>query len=132
MKKWLICMICMMALFGVVGCSGNAAPEWADETALVTKAQTMIDAMNAQDVDKVAEIYDNPEVTAEAFVESAQMVKDMGAFEEYGEYTIEGGTVEDGREIAVVIQTASYEKGTLIYTVSFFEDDSLAGFYVQQ
>lgn len=132
MKKWMLCMVCVLLLFGLVGCSGGSVPEWANEEALVAKAQTMIDALNAQDLEKVATIYDNPEITAATFAESAQLVTDMGAFEKYGEYSLEGGTTDDGQEFARVIQTATYEKGTLIYTVSFFEDESVAGFYVQQ
>ena len=59
-------------------------------------------------------------------------MKDMGDFEKYGEYTVEGGETDDGQEYARVIQTATYKEGTLIFTVSFFEDGSVAGFYVQQ
>ncbi|MEE0435157.1 MAG: DUF3887 domain-containing protein [Peptococcaceae bacterium] len=132
MRKWLIGVVCIVVLFGMVGCGGNSAPEWADEDALVAKAQTMIDALNAQDIDKVVAIYNHPEVTAESFAESSQLVKDMGAFENYGEYSLEGGATDDGQEYARLIQTATYEGGTLIYTISFFEDGSVAGFYVTQ
>lgn len=132
MKKWLVCMICMVSLFGLIGCSGSSAPDWANEEELVAKAQTIIDALNAQDLEEVTTLYDNPEITAETFADSGQLVKEMGDFEKYGEYTIEGGKTDDGQEYARVIQTATYKEGTLIFTVSFFEDGSVAGFYVQQ
>lgn len=47
MRKWIFCAMCVVLLFGMVGCSSHSVPEWADEDALVAKAQTMIDALNA-------------------------------------------------------------------------------------
>lgn len=83
-------------------------------------------------MDEVVAIYDHPEITVESFAESSQIVKDMGAFENYGEYSLEGDTTDDGQGYVRIIQTATYESGTLIYTISFFEDGSVAGFYVSQ
>ena len=39
---------------------------------------------------------------------------------------------DDGKEFVRVIQIANYESGKLTYTVSFFEDGAVAGFFVKQ
>lgn len=36
------------------------------------------------------------------------------------------------KEFVRVIQIANYESGKLTYTVSFFEDGAVAGFFVKQ
>ena len=49
-----------------------------------------------------------------------------------GDVSFASGKTDDGKEFVRVIQIANYESGKLTYTVSFFEDGAVAGFFVKQ
>ena len=115
----------------LTACGGGKLPDWADTEVLDTQARAVIDTMNALDYEGVAALYDNPEVTADIFESSGETISAMGAFTGYGDAVYVGGKAQDGQEYATVIQVADYENGKLTFTVSFFEDGTLAGFFMK-
>ncbi len=96
----------------LAGCSGGGSglsegvPEWADEAAVVQDAQAVIEDFSARDYAAVAAKGQTVGLTADQL---------QGA----------------GAEFVTVVQMADYENGTAQYTISFYEDGSLAGFYVK-
>ncbi len=115
----------------LTACGAAPLPDWADEETLTQQAQSVIDQMNAGDYAGIAALYNNPEVTAETFAPGGETVTAMGAFTGYGDAACLGGKTQEGQEYGTVIQVADYENGKLTYTVSFFEDGTLAGFFVK-
>ena len=99
---------------------------------LTENARVLIDTLNDFDYEGVAKIYNNPAVDASTFEASGKTVESLGAFEDYGDVSFASGKTDDGKEFVRVIQIANYESGKLTYTVSFFEDGAVAGFFVKQ
>lgn len=129
MKKMINLLVCcVIAISTLVACGSNNLPEWADTDLLTEKAHTMIDALNDFDYDGVAEIFNNPAVDASTFEASGEIIKTYGAFKSYGDVSYVADKTDGGDEFIIVIQIANYEKGKLTFTVSFFEDGSVAGF----
>lgn len=130
-SKILSATITLVALIVLTSCGGNKLPEWANTDALTEDAQVIIDTLNKFDYEGVAEIYNNPEITASTFEASGELLSSMGNFVDYGDTTYTAGKTDSGQEYVRVIQIANYEKGKLTFTVSFFENGEVAGFYVQ-
>ena len=132
MKKIVEILFCLVAVVALASCGGNKLPEWADTEALTEKAHVLIDTMNDLDYEGVAEIYNNPAVDASTFEANGEIIKGVGAFEDYGDVSFTSGKTDDGKEFVRVIQIVNYENGKLAYTASFFEDGTVAGFFVKQ
>lgn len=130
-NKVLVSVIALIALMTLASCGSNKLPEWADTDTLTENAQILIDTLNRFDYEGVAEIYNNPAVTAATFEESGELVSGMGTFTDYGAASFFTGKTDSGQEYVKVIQIANYEHGKLTFTISFFEDGSVAGFYVK-
>ena len=119
MKKIVKVLFCLVAIVALASCGSNKLPEWADTEVLTENARVLIDTLNDFDYEGVAKIYNNPAV-------------DASTFEDYGDVSFASGKTDDGKEFVRVIQIANYESGKLTYTVSFFEDGAVAGFFVKQ
>lgn len=132
MKKIVDILFCLVAVVALASCGGNNLPEWADTEALTEKAHVLIDTMNNLDYEGVAELYNNPAVDASTFEANGEIIKGVGAFEDYGGVSFAAGKTDDGKEFVRVIQIVNYENGKLTYTASFFEDGAVAGFFVKQ
>lgn len=129
MKKTISLLVCCIISISILAaCGNNNLPAWTDTDVLTQKARTMIDTLNTLDYDGVAEIYNNPAVDASTFEASGEIIETYGAFESYGDVSYVADKTEDGIEFVRVIQIANYEEGKLTFTVSFFEDGSVAGF----
>lgn len=130
MHKILLSVL-FLGLLVLTACGGSPLPDWAGEETLQKQGEEVIDMMNAQDYEGIAALYNNPEVTADTFAQSGEAVTALGAFTGYGDASYVGGKTDDGQAYGTVIQVANYEGGKLTYTISFFEDGTLAGFFVR-
>ena len=121
----------------LAGCSGGSGlsegvPEWADEAAVVQDAQAVIEDFSARDYDSVAAKGQTVGLTADQLQGAGDAVLDaLGALSGFGDSACMTGADGAGAEFVTVVQMADYENGTAQYTISFYEDGSLAGFYVK-
>lgn len=97
----------------------------------IEKAQNVITLFNEEKSDEIVELCDEAMKNAlpkEKLSEVYTQIKSNGDFEKFleGEMTkVEQG----GKTFTVVVQQAKYEKNTLTYTISFDNEDKLAGIF---
>ena len=132
MKKFIIILFCLVSIVGLTSCGNFKLPEWADTDTLTENARVLIDTMNKFDYEGVAKIYDNPAVDASAFEHGGKTIESLGTFNKYGDVAFTSGKTETGKEFVRVIQIADYAHGKLTFTVSFFENGDVAGFFVKE
>lgn len=131
MKKAFGILFCILSFAVLASCGSKQLPDWADTDALTEKARVMIDTLNAYDYEGVAALYDDPAVDASTFEAAGELIEEAGAFVDYGQTAFTTGTADDGRDYVCVIQIANYENEKYAFTVSYFEDGSVAGFYLK-
>lgn len=125
--------ICAM----LVGCGGGSAlndglPEWADEAAIVQETQTVVEDFNARDYAAIAAKAEGIGLTADQLQSAGDaMLDNLGEFSDFGDVAFLNGDDGSGNIYATVIQIANYSNGNAQYTISFYEDGSLAGFFVK-
>ena len=97
----------------------------------IEKAQNVITLFNEEKSDEIVELCDEAMKNAlpkDKLSEIYTQIKSNGDFEKFleGEMTkVEQG----GKTFTVVVQQAEYEKNTLTYTISFDNEDKLAGIF---
>lgn len=105
-------------------------PAWADEAAVTAQAFEVIEDVNARDFKAVAERWNDAAITAEKLEQSIGAGLDkLGAFKGYGDVSFLQGDA-DGRSYATVVQVVEYENAEDPVRVSFYEDGSMAGFFM--
>ena len=97
----------------------------------IEKAQNVITLFNEEKSDEIIELYDEAMKNAlpkEKLSEVYTQIKSNGDFEKFleGEMT---KVEQDGKTFTVVVQQAKYAKNTLTYTISFDNEDKLAGIF---
>lgn len=128
-----------IAVAGVLlaGCAGNGSlseglPEWGDEAALTEQAQALVSDYSARDYEAVAQRCAGLGLSAADFAESGDAMLDtLGEFASFADAAYMTGADDEGRAYAVVIQVADYASGSAQYTVSFYEDGTVCGFYAK-
>lgn len=116
--------------FVLVSC-GAKAPAWADEAKFSGLAEGVVDTFNGGDLDAVATAFGTQDVTADMFTTSYTTVQGYGAFDSFGDATFTGGKDKSGTEYVTVILPAQYANGKATFTVSFYEDGTLCGFFMK-
>ena len=130
----IFCLSC--ALF--TACSGtssntgkNASVSSGQKEKYIEKAQNVITLFNEEKSDEIVELCDEAMKNAlpkDKLSEIYTQIKSNGDFEKFleGEMTkVEQG----GKTFTVVVQQAKYGKNTLTYTISFDNEDKLAGIF---
>lgn len=128
-----------IAMAGVLiaGCAGGGSlseglPEWGDEAALAEQAQALVTDYSARDYEAVSQRCAGLGLSAAAFAESGDAMLDtLGEFSSFSDTVYMTGADDEGRAYAVVIQMADYASGSAQYTVSFYEDGTVCGFYAK-
>lgn len=128
-----------IAIAGVLlaGCVGSGSlseglPEWGDEAALTEQAQDLVSDYSARDYEAVAQRCAGLGLSASDFAESGDAMLDtLGEFSSFADTAYMTGADDEGRAYAVVIQMADYASGSAQYTVSFYEDGAICGFYAK-
>lgn len=130
-----------VAVLALAGCSGGAAqqggsvqaglPDWADKEALAAQAHEVAEHALEHDWDAVLEGSALSGVTAEDMAAACDAVIDnAGEFESFADSAFMQGE-EGGRQYAAVLQRVECADATLQFTLSFYEDGTLCGFYVK-
>lgn len=130
----IFCLSC--ALF--TACSGkssdtgkNSSVSSGQKEKYIEKAQNVITLFNEEKSDEIVELCDEAMKNAlseDKLSEIYPQIKSNGDFEKFlaGEMTkVEQG----GKAFTVVVQQTKYEKNTLTYTISFDNEDKLAGIF---
>ena len=128
-----------IAIAGVLlaGCAGSGSlseglPEWGDEAALTEQAQDLMSDYSARDYEAVAQRCAGLGLSASDFAESGDAMLDtLGEFSSFADTVYMTGADDEGHAYAVVIQMADYASGSAQYTVSFYEDGTVCGFYAK-
>ena len=97
----------------------------------IEKAQNVITLFNEEKSDEIVELCDEAMKNAlpkDKLSEIYTQIKSNGDFEKFleGEMT---KVKQGGKTFTVVVQQAKYEKNTLTYTISFDNEDKLAGIF---
>lgn len=136
--KIFICMIMVVVLS--TGCFGKTElHESFNEEEMITLAETVINEVHVNGVETVIndrmrddyrEIYPLEEMKGD--FEALRV--GLGSFIDYTEVTVIGKDSPDEKKepFAVVGITATYEKGELIFMLTFDTDKSLVGFYMKK
>lgn len=115
--------------------SAQASPSFAyDKDAAIKQAEAVIDAVNKRDYTAVSNLFRDDlksQASADNLKKSLDPVLDkVGAFQEYKDAQTAGTTQKNVNYIVAAIQ-AQYEKGALVYTISFDTDMKLIGLYAR-
>ena len=133
----LVIMFCLSCIL-FTACSGkssdagkNSSVSSGQKEKYIEKAQNVITLFNEEKSDEIVELCDEAMKNAlpkEKLSEVYTQIKSNGDFEKFleGEMTkVEQG----GKTFTVVVQQAKYGKNTLTYTISFDNEDKLAGIF---
>ncbi|MFV0412579.1 MAG: DUF3887 domain-containing protein [Oscillospiraceae bacterium] len=126
-------LLCMVLLAGC-GSGSLPLPAWADGEALTTKAETVLDDLNAKNYSAVTahfkEVY-RASLTDESWASQfTPIFEKTGAFQEYTKTQLLGTKEDSGVEYAVVLLTAKYEKTSITYRLVFDTDSDLVGLFL--
>lgn len=141
MKKFRLSALVIMFCFSCIlftACSGKSSDTGKSSSVssgqkekYIEKAQNVITLFNEEKSDEIVELCDEAMKNAlpkEKLSEVYTQIKSNGDFEKFleGEMTkVEQG----GKTFTVVVQQAKYVKNTLTYTISFDNEDKLAGIF---
>lgn len=128
MKRIMLCLgMCLMLL--ATGCSSSDKEIKYDEKKVVAHAQEIVKLVNE---DQYGEILENgaeemKKINEEDFKKSVEeYVQPAGDFKKFKEHEI---VVQDGLIVIGII--GEYEKKDIQFTISFDEQDKIAGFFVK-
>lgn len=127
MKKWNILICSLLALVMLAAC-GNQADEQTTKT-YVKKAEEIVALLNHGEFEAITEQFDATmaaNVTAVQLAEITPVLEQSGAFEQ-----IEKQSVEEKDAHKIVVLVAKHMNDKRIYTVTFNEQDQVAGLFVQ-
>ena len=141
MKKFRLSVLVIMFCFSCIlftACSGKSSDAGKSSSVssgqkekYIEKAQNIITLFNEEKSDEIVELCDEAMKNAlpkDKLSEIYTQIKSNGDFEKFleGEMTkVEQG----GKTFTVVVQQAKYGKNTLTYTISFDNEDKLAGIF---
>lgn len=110
----------------------NGLPDWADADELVEQTRSLIELYSGRNFEGVAQACPALGLTAEDYASTGDKAIDqLGSLEGYGDHAFMQGADQTGRAYAVVVQIADYANGKAQYTVSFYEDGTVCGFYIK-
>jgi hypothetical protein len=129
-------LLFIISLFLLVGCSSNNVPEGFVEEDLKQKAETVVQLLNANQLDQVYIMF-RPDIQAMVTLEDLdKIITDkqalIGAFKEISQIAITDTKDPNTSELyAVVIIVSEHEDGKSTYTVSFNKSLEIVGFYIK-
>lgn len=139
MKKKALLLLFLILLMAslLVGCTNTKLAEGYDKEEIKQSAEEIINEVQLKGARKVLE-----ERMREDFIDNIDMetmdntVKDLssgiGSFVTYSQETVIGREYDETKEdFAVILVTATYEKGEVNYTVTFDKALNIVGFYAK-
>ena len=140
-RKYLKVLICLLlVLTCTTACFGKTKlNEKFDKDEMIELAKTVINEVHVNGVEPVITNRMREDYKAEYPLE--EMVADfeslrvgLGSFMDYTQETIIGKNSQDEKEepFAVIAITATYEKGEIVFMLTFDTDKNLVGFYMKK
>lgn len=127
MRKILLMILSITTIIGLAACGEKIDDETADK--YVSKAEEVVSLLNDKQYDDLRAMFDatmKEELTDTELKQLAPYIEEAGHFE-----TIDKSSVERDDPYYVVILSVKYSNDTLIYTISFNENDEVSGLFVQ-
>lgn len=128
MKKPVSIIVSLIVVILLTACSGEKV---ADDVAnkYIDKAEIAVVHLTDKNYDELRSLF-NSEM--KAGLTEAELKQLEPFIEEAGSFTnIDKSSVEKDGEHYVVVLSAKYSDDTLIYTISFNEDDEISGLFVK-
>jgi len=127
MRKMLLVMFSVVAIFVLVAC-GNKVDEDISEK-YITKAEDIVSLLNDANYEEVHAMFDEEMkvgLPVEAMVELTPVIEQSGDFEK-----INKSSVEEKDNHYIVVLAANYSEENRVFTVSFNDQDEVAGLWIQ-
>lgn len=137
MKKTRIMVVLMLCVLLFAGCANTKLAEGYDKDTIIETAHSIIEEIHVQSLDAVLNQYMREDYLKEYPMENmVQQVLELrtgiGKFGDFTKDSVIGKESPDGEEeFAVILVTATYEKGEINYTLTFDQDMKLVSFYAQ-
>lgn len=134
----LLCMILVLTCF--TGCFGKTElDERFDEDEMIELAYTVINEVHVNGIEstinsRMRDDYKESYPMDEMVADFEDLRVGLGTFVDYTQTTIIGKNSPDEKEepFAVVAVTATYEKGELLFMLTFDTDKNIVGFYMKK
>lgn len=122
--------ILLLAVLAGCGNSRGGLPEGMDQEALESRALEFIDTANAQDYDRMVELFSSAySLSAEEWETAlAPVWEKTGAFKEYGDSGFATAKDDTLGELGVVAVETKYEEKTLVWQVAFDSEGNIVTF----
>lgn len=127
MRKMLLVMFSVVAIFVLVAC-GNKVDEDISEK-YITKAEDIVSLLNDANYEEVHAMFDEEMkvgLPVEAMVELTPVIEQSGDFEKTNK-----SSVEEKDNHYIVVLAANYSEENRVFTVSFNDQDEVAGLWIQ-
>lgn len=127
---FLAAILLLAVLAGCGGGSRGGLPEGMDQEELESRSIEFIDTANAQDYDRMVELFSaEHSLSAEDWETAlAPVWKKTGAFKEYGDSGFATVTDDTLGELGVVAVETKYEEKTVVWQVAFDGDGNIVTF----
>lgn len=127
MKKLLLIFISILAVSALAACGNKVDEATADH--YISQAVDVVKLLNEEDYENVVEQFDatmKASLTAAQLAELSPVIAASGQFKK-----IQKQSIEEKNGIYVVVLVAKYQEGNHIYTVSFNDNNEIAGLFVK-
>ena len=130
-----IMLLLAITALALAGCSSTKLSDSFDEAAVKEAAQKAIEYMLAGEYEACAAMMSEemlaalPAETLAASVEA--VTAQTGAFQEYKSTAVIGQKGSDGKDYAVAVVVAAFEKGNVTYQVSFDTEMEMIGIWMK-
>lgn len=127
MKKWKFIVCSMLAVVLLAACGNKVDEE--TEGKYIDKAVEVVHFINDGEFDQIVEqLNENmkAKLTAEQLAEITPILEESGSYK-----GIKKQSVQEKDGIIIVVLVGEYSEEDRIYTVSYDEDDRIAGLFVQ-
>lgn len=127
MKKWKFIVCSLLAILLLTGC-GNKVDEDTSNT-YISKAEEVVQWLNDSEFDKIVAQFDETmaaKLTTERLAEITPLLTASGKLEK-----IEKQSVEEKEGKKTVVLVAKHSEENRIYTITYDEEDKIAGLFIQ-
>ncbi len=134
LKSLLVILLCMLLL---VGCTSTKLAEGYDEQTIIDTAYSIIEEVHVDALDVVLKKYMREDYLEDYPMDNmVQQVLELrtgiGNFIAFTQESVIGQESPEGDEdFAVILVTATYDKGEINYTLTFDKEMKLVSFYAQ-
>lgn len=128
MKRIVITVLSVVALFALAACGGNKVDDATTEK-FSTKAEEVVLLLNDgnyQDVYAMFDVEMEAALPVEDMEEFTPVIEQSGDFEQ-----IDKASVEEQDGYYVVVLVANYSEEDRVFTISFNENEEVAGLYIK-